>query len=41
MMAPCYLGSTCLRVREVQGVYDPVLGYPYTLRVEERLAPTW
>jgi hypothetical protein len=37
----CTVGRECLRVREVQVFYDPVLGYPRTLRVTERLAPNW
>jgi len=38
---PCQVGNDCRRVREVQVVYDPVLGYPRTLRVTEQNRPNW
>lgn len=38
---PCQVGNDCRRVREVQVVYDPVLGYPHTLRVTEQNRPNW
>jgi hypothetical protein len=38
---PCQVGNDCRRVREVQVVYDPLLGYPHMLRVTERLEANW
>jgi hypothetical protein len=38
---PCQWGNDCRRVREVQVVYDPLLGYPRMLRVTEQNRPNW
>jgi hypothetical protein len=38
---PCQVGNDCRRVREVQVVYDPLLGYPHMLRVTEQNRPNW
>jgi hypothetical protein len=38
---PCQVGNDCRRVREVQVVYDPLLGYPHMLRVTEQHRPNW